>query len=126
MDSRVFPHELELNLANLLNFTLSQLTLRQRVLWFIQFCKEPACLQEARRQIDAQSFMIDQHIRTLRNRLSVTEFDDASLMQDLRAWMKEQYFYKELEYSVVKTLSDLKLRSRIDMYPDGVKFSYNR
>ena len=54
MESRVFPHEMELNVVNLLNFTLSQLNLRKRVMWFIHFCQNVACLQEAQRQISVQ------------------------------------------------------------------------
>lgn len=122
----MFSHELELNIANLLNFTLSQLTLRKRVLWFVHFCKEPACLIEAQRQIEAQVSKIEQHIRTIRYRLSLVSLQDVPLMEDLRAWMKERYFYKELQYSVVKTLSVLKQTHSVDSYPEGIRWTYNQ
>ena len=65
----MYPHYLELNEVNLLNFTLSQLPIRSRVTWFIHFCQEIACLQEAQRQIGVQIVTIDQQVRSLRYRL---------------------------------------------------------
>ena len=61
--------------------------------WFIHFCQETACLQEAQRQIDAQIITIDRQIRSVRNRLLWSDGDRTS-MEDLRNWVKERYFFK--------------------------------
>ncbi len=122
-DSRVYPYNLELNEVNLLNFTLSQLQLKNRVAWFIHFCQETACLQEAQRHIGAQIIIIDHQIRSLRYRLRWSIESDRMAMTQLRSLLKERYFFQELGYSVRKTVVRTLRRKEPDDYPDGVRLA---
>ena len=119
----MYPHYLELNEVNLLNFTLSQLPIRSRVTWFIHFCQEIACLQEAQRQIGVQIVTIDQQVRSLRYRLHWSDEIDRISMTRLRNLLKNRYFFQELSYSVRKTVLDILRRKEPDAYPDGVRFA---
>ncbi|XP_046462929.1 thioredoxin domain-containing protein 11-like [Daphnia pulex] len=122
-ESRLYPHNLELNEANLLNFTLSQLSIKNRVSWFIHFCRDTPCLQEAHRQIDAQIGIIDRQIRVCRNRLLWSIDGDRASMEELRGWVKERHFFKELSYSVRKTVVGILRRMNRDGYPNGVRIT---
>jgi hypothetical protein len=122
-ESRLYPHNLELNEANLLNFTLSQLSIKNRVSWFIHFCRDTPCLQEAHRQIDAQIGIIDRQIRVFRNRLLWSIDGDRASMEELRGWVKERHFFKELSYSVRKTVVRILRRMNRDGYPNGVRIT---
>ena len=122
MESRVFPHEMELNVVNLLNFTLSQLNLRKRVMWFIHFCQNVACLQEAQRQSSVQMAMIDQKIRSIQHHLLWSDSQYSFLLMDrLRSWMKERRFYRELTYAVLNSISTLFRLEGHSLYPDGIR-----
>lgn len=127
MDSRAFPADLELNAINLLNFTLSRLSVRKRVAWFIHFCKDAPCLTEAQRRISAQIGAIDQHIRSLRHRLywlpSASDHDGSGAMinDQLRRWIKERRFWQELSHAVLRVVSELVQRRRRDLYPEGIR-----
>ena len=122
-ESRLYPQNLEINEANLLNFTLSQLSIKHRVSWFIHFCRDTPCLQEAQRQIDAQIVIIDREIRVFRNRLLWSIGGDRTSMEELRGWVKERHFFKELSYSVRKTVVGIIRRMNRDGYPNGVRLT---
>ena len=122
MESRIFPHDMELNVVNLLNFTLSQLNSRKRVMWFIHFCQNVACLQEAQRQISVQTAMIDQKMRSIQHRLLWSDNRSSlHLMERLRSWMRERRFYRELTYAVLKSISTLFRPEGHNLYPEGIR-----
>ena len=121
MDSRAFSQDLELNTPNLLNFTLSQLNVRKRVMWFVHFCQHLACLQEAKRQIGVQMSLVDQQIRSIRYRLHWSDVCDRSLMLQLRNWLKERRFYQELTYAILNSVAVAFHRRGHDLYPDGIR-----
>ena len=122
MESRVFPHDMELSVVNLLNFTLSQLNVRKRVTWFIHFCQNVACLQEAQRQISVQTAMIDQKMRSIQHHLLWSDSrNNLPLMAQLRSWMKERRFYRELTYAVLNAISTLFRIEGHNLYPDGIR-----
>jgi len=122
MESRVFPHDMELSVVNLLNFTLSQLNVRKRVTWFIHFCQNVACLQEAQRQISVQTAMIDQKMRSIQHHLLWSDSrNNLPLMAQLRSWMKERRFYRELTYAVLNAISALFRIEGHNLYPDGIR-----
>ena len=125
-ESRIFPHDVELNVVNLLNFTLSQLNVRKRVIWFIHFCQNVACLQEAQRQISVQTSVIDQNIRSIQHRLISSRSHSRSsgnflLMAQLRSWMKDRRFYRELTYAILNSMSAVFRLESHNLYPDGIR-----
>ncbi|XP_059353614.1 thioredoxin domain-containing protein 11-like isoform X2 [Daphnia carinata] len=119
-DSRIYPHNLELNEANLLNFTLSQLSLKHRIIWLTRFCQDTACLQEAQRQIDAQVIVIDRNIRRSRNHLLWPENSDRMSVAKIQNYMKERNFFQELGYSVRKAVVDIPGGNKPEEYRDGI------
>ncbi|KAI9550768.1 hypothetical protein GHT06_004553 [Daphnia sinensis] len=119
-DSRIYPHNLELNEANLLNFTLSQLSLKNRIIWFTRFCQDTSCLQEAQRQIDAQVVVIDRNIRRSRNHLLWPENSDWMSVAKIQNYVKERHFFKELGYSVRKAVVGIPGENKPDEYRDGI------
>lgn len=119
-DSRIYPHNLELNEANLLNFTLSHLSLKNRIIWFTRFCQDTACLQEAQRQIDAQIIIIERNIRRSRNHLLWPENSDRKSVAKIQNYVKERHFFKELGYSVRKAVVDIPGGHKPDEYRDGI------
>lgn len=120
MDSRAFPRDVELNVVNLLNFTLSRLSMRKRVIWFIHFCKDAPCLHEAQRRIGSRISFIDRHVRSLRYRASWLDKDLTSSFTELRTWLKERRFYKELNNAVLTAVSEARRTKRKDLYPEGI------
>lgn len=120
MDSRAFPPDVELNVVNLLNFTLSRLSMRKRVTWFIHFCKDAPCLHEAQRRIGSRIAFIDRHVRSLRYRASWFEKDQTSSLTELRTWLKERRFYKELNNAVLSAVSEARRTRRKELYPEGI------
>lgn len=107
----------------MLNFTLSQLSVKNRVTWFIHFCQDTACLQEAQRQVDAQIITIDRQIRNFRNQLLWSDGGDRTSMEELRNSVKERHFFKELSYSVRKTVVDILRRKKRDGFPNGIRLT---
>lgn len=123
-DSRIYPYNLELNEINLLNFTVTQLSLKNRITWFINSCQDAACLQEAQRQIGTQIVNIDQQIRSLRHRYLWSDIQEqSSVLQLLQDWLKERYFFRELGYSVRRVVVELLRRKEKERYPDGVRLT---
>lgn len=111
---------MELNEANLLNFTLSQLSKKNRLIWFTRFCPDTACLQEAQRQIGAQIILIDRKIRSSRKHSLWPEGSDQTSVAKTRDYVKERHFFKELGYSVRKTVVDILGRKKPDDYRNGI------
>lgn len=108
----------------MLNFTVTQLSLKNRITWFIHSCQDAACLQEAQRQIETQIVNIDQQIRSLRHRYPWSDVQEqSSVLQLLQDWLKERYFYRELGYSVRRAAVDLLRRKENERYPDGVRLT---
>lgn len=121
MDSRAFPFDVELNVVNLLNFTLSRLSVRRRVSWFVHFCQDVPCLREAQWRIAARIAVIDRHIRNLRYRLLwLNHNPNRSVTEQLRSWLKERRFYQELSNAVLDAISEDVQKKRRELYPEGV------
>lgn len=105
---------------------MTQLSLKNRITWFIHSCQDAACLQEAQRQIGTQIVNIDQQIRSLRHRhLSSDVQDQPSILHSLQNWLKERFFFRELGYSVRRAVVDLLRRKENERYPDGVRLTAN-
>ena len=64
------------------------------------------CLQEAQYQISAQKVIIDQQIRRLHYRLLWSESNSPSTIRQLRRWLKERFFYKELSYAILNYIAN--------------------
>ena len=125
MESRAFPADMELNAVNLLNFTLSRMSLRKRVAWFIHFCKDAPCLMEAQRRIGAQIGVIDRHIRSIRYQHfwlpDASDESRAAVTEQLRGWLKERRFYQELSHAVLRAVSEMVRIRKKDLFPNGVR-----
>ena len=122
----MFPREMELTVGNLLNFTLRQLHPKKRVMWFVRFCRDVACWNEAQRRISFQVAVIEQHLRSLQSRLLRTDQNDhASLLQQLRQWDKERRFYRQLNLTVLESVAHFRQQQQetLNRYPNGIRFT---
>lgn len=109
---------------NLLNFVVSQLSLYNRILWFIRLCQNVSCLQEAQHQIGRQLVIVEKKIRSLRQRVLRSDVSDLRLVSRLHNSLKERHFFHELSHNVRKTIQKLLLRTN-QTYLNGIEIVSN-
>ena len=81
-------------------------------------------MQEAQHQISVQKVIIDQHIRRLHYRLLWSDPRDNVSIGQLRRWLKERFFFQELNYAILNSLTDRRLLKRgYNQYPDGIRLA---
>ena len=109
---------------NLLKFTVSQFTLKNRILWSIHLCQNIVCLQEAQHQIRNQLVIVDKQIRNLRQRILRSDVSDVSSINQLRNFLKERHYFQRLHFSVRKSMIDLQFMTN-ENYPNGIRMLPN-
>ena len=81
-----------------------------------------ACLQEAQHQISVQKVIIEQHVRRLHYRLLWSASQES--IGQLRHWLKERFFFQELSYAILHSISNRSLlKRRYNQYLDGIRLA---